>query len=597
MATNPVFDQNSYIAFDGTSVRDLIINRLNQGQVFTDQNYQGSNLSALIDVLGLSFSTLLYYLNKTSSESMFTEAQLYENINRIVKLLDYNPVGRLGASVPFTITSSLSSGNYTIPRYSYLNVGGTIYSINQDINFTKYTNTTETITNIADKYLAYQGIFQEYPIYTALGIDNEVAFVTLPTDVYLDHFNIYVFVKPVATGVWEEWTRATDLFLYNTTDKVYEVRFNQNKNYEIIFGDNVNGKSLTTGDQVQIYYLQVDQNSVGIAPNQLANSPIAAFNTLIYNQILNTISVNQNYLTPKNLSQVSLDNDYPSTVFTAEESVNSIRINAPKAFRSQYRLVTTSDYTTYINQNYSNFISDLSIISNDDYLKTHVQYLYNIGLNSPQLENRILINQVNFANACNFNNLYLYLVPSSPLQDYLNSAQKEMIINGVKPYKTITSQIVPMDPVYINMDFYIQNPSIKPSPNDLSNTQLVITKDPNSRRSDSAILSDVQNVFSATFNRNINKLGQLIDIYQLSTNLLNINGIQRIQTYRSDINVYVEGVSLLFWDKVYPDNYSQVFSQNISLQPFQYPVFNNISNIASRITILESTGSIKAAEF
>jgi hypothetical protein len=92
-------------------------------------------------------------------------------------------------------------------------------------------------------------------------------------------------------------------------------------------------------------------------------------------------------------------------------------------------------------------------------------------------------------------------------------------------------------------------------------------------------------------------LGQLIDIYQLSTNLLNINGIQRIQTYRSDINVYVEGVSLLFWDKVYPDNYSQVFSQNISLQPFQYPVFNNISNIASRITILESTGSIKAAEF
>ena len=45
------FTSNSYVAFDGTSIRDIIINRLNQGQVFTDQNYQGSNLSALIDII------------------------------------------------------------------------------------------------------------------------------------------------------------------------------------------------------------------------------------------------------------------------------------------------------------------------------------------------------------------------------------------------------------------------------------------------------------------------------------------------------------------------------------------------------------------
>jgi hypothetical protein len=60
------FDKNSYVAFDGVSIRDIIVNRLNQGQVFTDQNYQGSNLSGLIDVVSYTFSTLLYYLNKTS---------------------------------------------------------------------------------------------------------------------------------------------------------------------------------------------------------------------------------------------------------------------------------------------------------------------------------------------------------------------------------------------------------------------------------------------------------------------------------------------------------------------------------------------------
>lgn len=599
MATNPVFDQNSYVAFDGTSIRDLIISRLNQGQVFTDQNYQGSNLSALIDVIGYSFSTLLYYLNKTSSESMFTQAQLYENMNRIVKLLNYNPVGRLGANVPFTMTVSpaIISGNYTIPRYSYLNVGGTIYSLNQDINFTKFTNGQEVISNIADTYLAYQGVFQEYPLYTALGIDNEVAFVSLPANVYLDHFNIFVFVKPIATGVWQEWTRATDLFLYGSNDLVYEVRFNENKNYELTFGDNVNGKGLSTGDQVQIYYLQIDQNSQGIGPNGLNNSSLVSFNSVTYNQIIKDISINQNYLTIGQLNQISLNNNYPSTVYTVEESVDSIRNNAPNAFRSQYRLVTTKDYTTYINQNYSNLIADLQLVNNDNYLKGHIAYLYNIGLNTPQLENRILINQVNFANACSFNNLYLYLVPSSPLQDYLNSTQKEIIINGLAPHQTLTSEIVPMDPVYIYIDFYTPSPYTKPSPNDLNNSGLVITKNPNTRRADTAILNDIQSIFTKTFSRSVNTLGQTIDIYQLSTSILNVDGVQRVQTYRSDLGTYVEGVSLLFWDYVYPDNYAEVYTQNVNLQYFQYPVFNNVSNIASRITIQETTGSIKAADF
>lgn len=597
--TNPVFDQNSYVAFDGTSIRDLIISRLNQGQVFTDQNYQGSNLSALIDVIGYSFSTLLYYLNKTSSESMFSEAQLYENMNRIVKLLNYNPIGRLGANVPFTMSanSSLGAGNYTIPRYSYVSVGGSQYAINQDISFTKYTNSAENVSNINDLNLVYQGAFQENPQYKALGIDNEILFVSLPANFYIDHFNIFVYVKPAATGVWEQWMSATDLFLYGSNDSVYEVRFNQNQNYEIKFGDNVNGRALKTGDIVQVYYLQIDPNSQGIAPKGLGDNIFVSFNTVTYNQILKDLNSSQNYLTTKQLSYVSVNNDYPSTVYTDAESVNSIKNNAPKAFRSQYRLVTVSDYLTYINTNYSNVIADVALVNNDNYLNGHLKYLYNIGLNEPQKENRILINQVDFANSCNFNNLYLYLVPNNSLQEYVTSPQKELIVNGISPYKTITSEIIPIDPVYIYLDFYVANPDIKPSPTDLINTGLIITKDPNSRRADSAILSDVQAVFNNTFNRKNNKLGQLINIYQLSTNILNIEGVTRVQTYRSDNNTYVEGVSLLFWNNTYPENDSHVHTQNITLEYFQYPIFNDITNIASRVTIIEPTGSIKAADF
>lgn len=99
------------------------------------------------------------------------------------------------------------------------------------------------------------------------------------------------------------------------------------------------------------------------------------------------------------------------------------------------------------------------------------------------------------------------------------------------------------------------------------------------------------------FSRSINKLGQLIDIYELTTQILNIEGVTRIQTYRSDINVYVEGISLLFWNNTYPDNDSTVHTQNILLKYFQFPVFNNVKNITSRVKIIDPTGSIKAADF
>ena len=124
-----IFNKNSYVAFDGTSLRDIIIDRLNRGKVFTDQNYQGSNISAIIDVISYSFSNLLFYLNKTSSESMFSEAQLYENMNRIVKLLNYKPVGPQGQTIPIKLTiTNIPKGNYIIPKYSYVNVGSTTYS-------------------------------------------------------------------------------------------------------------------------------------------------------------------------------------------------------------------------------------------------------------------------------------------------------------------------------------------------------------------------------------------------------------------------------------------------------------------------------------
>ena len=79
--------KNEYVAFDATSLKSLITTRLNSKQIFTDQNFEGSNISSVIDIIAYAYNVLIFYLNQTASESTFTTAELYENINKIVKLL------------------------------------------------------------------------------------------------------------------------------------------------------------------------------------------------------------------------------------------------------------------------------------------------------------------------------------------------------------------------------------------------------------------------------------------------------------------------------------------------------------------------------
>ena len=594
--TNNLLTKNSYLTFDGTSIRDIIIERLNREGIFIDQNYQGSNMSALNDVISYTFSTLLYYLNKTSSESMFSEAQIYENMNRIINVLNYKPIGKIGQSVPLKLyTNTLSKGNYTIPRYSYVIVGSTPFSFSDDLSFTKLVDGAENITDIDNKYNLKQGLYVEYPTYTASGIDNETIFISTK-NVSIDHFGIDVYVKRESSDIWEKWDRVSELFTKKSTDKAYEVKFNQNKNYEIKFGDDINGSKLNANDLVSVFYLKIDTESISIGTNALFGNFIVLFNSSTYLTVLaDTITNFGTYLTSDNIKYVSLYNEFSSAPYSSEESVDSIRKNAPKTFRTQNRLVTSSDFDTYIRTNFSNILTDVGILNNEEYLQGHMKYLYNIGLNSPQLESSILYNQVNFATSCNFNNIYIYLIPKNQDQQYLSPSQKSTILDSLRETKILTSNIVPIDPIYMYIDFYV--PTNKTDYTDLGHTKLYVYKKENTRRASSAIQSDVESIIKTYFSRTINTLGQKINIYQINSSLLNIDGVSSIQTSRTDSLEKIDGLSFMIWNSIYPNLDAKTYSQNVNLESFQFPIFNDLANISDRIVIVENSGFIKASDF
>lgn len=583
-------NKNSYVAFDATSLRDLIVERLNKNTVFTDQNYIGSNISSIIEIISYSFSTLMFYLNKTSTESMFTESMLYENMNRIVKLIGYNPIGCQTASVDFNLTAkNIIAGSYTIPRYSYTVVGDSVYSFNRDISFVKSVDIlSEEISNTNTHHRLYQGRYLEYPEYTARGSINELIRIAVDDTTLIDHFNIDVYVRNYKTGIWAQWSRVDNLFSYSSRDTVYEIRLNENKRYEIKFGDNINGQALNLNDIVSIFYLSSLGPNGEIGAYSLNGTSIFKYNSSNYNSITSNIS---NKLTDNQYNSVAVTNSNASTNFTTYESVEDIRTKAPKLFKTQNRLVTEQDYTTFIKSNYNNIISDVVVKTNDEYLAEYIKYFYNAGLSAPQLESRVLYNQLNFANSCNFNNLYIFALPRVIGRNYLMPAQKEDIINNMSPYKTLTTNIVISDPVYVAADIavkYLNTANLS----DINNTETYIELTRFNKRSQSSIRGDIQTIFEEYFNKASLTLGGTLNLYQLYNDILNIEGISKFYSQRSDVDVVVNGISLAVWNPIYPTDIT-ITAQNISLPFFKSVYLDNLTNLINKIQFKNTSNALQ----
>lgn len=585
MNDNFPVSKDAYLAFDGLSIRDKIRERLTQTGVFSDQSFEGSNISAINDVVSMVFSLLLYNLNKTSSNGTFSETSLYKSINGIVKALSYNPIGSQTASVNYTMTAqTLKAGFYTIPRYSYITLGGIKYSFNDDLVFSKLVDTiSEQIIDINNSKILYQGSFQEYPTVISSGTPNETVFIIPDDTTLVDHFNIFVYIKE-PNGIWTKWNRTASLYLNNSADQVFEVRYNENRRYEIKFGNNINGKQLPENTQIGIYYLASDGPSGEVGINAIANKKLTIFDTARIEEIFADEKV-QNILDNNTLNVVSLDNASPSTYYSEPETIEQIRQNAPANYRSQFSLTTAKSYQTFLKTNFANILHDVSVMNNDEYLNSYTKYFYNLGLTNPQLEYRALYNQVHFADACNFNNIYCFCVPKTRnnVKSYIFPEQKSLIINTINEQKVLTSEVIIADPVYMAIDFAASITG-QPTVNDINNTQIIIYKDKITRKSDSTIAADVESLIVNFFSRINNNLGQKIDVNQLVTDILALDGVANIGTRINDVGTTIEGLQLLLWNPLYP-TYTTSFSTNIALEAFQFP-FLYTSPLISRITVV-----------
>ena len=611
MADNNITNQNyplsfnSYAAFDATSLKSLMQQRLIDGGVFTDQIFEGSNFNSLLDVIAYSYHVLLFYLNRTANEASFSNSQLYENVNRIVKLLNYNPIGIQTPVVSFSATASnnLSEGIYTIPRYAFFNLNDINYSFAEDVTFTKSVSGYEILNSLNDSTLLYQGSFIEYPLYVATGEDFEefnVVSVDMEGDNDLiDHNFIHVYVKS-GNNDWREYKSVNSLYLENPLSESYEVRLNENQRYSIKFGNNVNGKKLQNGDFVSVYFLKSDGTNGEIGANVLNGSRMFLYNSPLYTEIMDNVRFNNTKILNFSESiELNFSNSLPSSKFTYQEDSKSIKNNARNTYKTQYRLINVTDFENYIKNNFSNVIYDIKVVDNTDYVDGHLDYLGKIGLSEPNSDSRILFNQINFSNSCNFNNVYIYCIPKVPQNEYRNFNKflsvglKNKIKDYINPIKILTSEIVFQDPVYVAVGLGVASSDeiFKKTlyPEIVSETKLVINKTPKSYANNSLIIDSIYNVFANFFNDQ--KMGKKIDVEYINNSLLAINGIESFYTQRivNGQTISINGLSFMVYNPVYYSGSEdiRIITQSLILPFFKASYYVDYDELKRNIVIME----------
>lgn len=605
MATEPTNDfllpKNTYTAFDAISLRNLIVERLNDQGIFTDQNYLGSNLASIIDIISYSFNTLIYYLNRTSTEATFTEAQIYENISRIVKLLDYKPIGYQTSTLTFQCSAdnatnafNLTGGVYIIPRYSYLSIGNVPFSFNEDLSFYVSQQIAAELPEISNKKLLFQGVYRENPLHIAAGDPNEVVTIN-STNALIDHTNIDVYVYEVAQGRWVQYNETPSMYAEQSTTRSFEKRLNPNLLYEITFGDGINGRRLQEQDKVAIYYLQSSGNSGVVGPRTLSNPKLQRiiFSTTTYNQIIADVKQDQqSFLLNANLFQnLFFGNTSGSTVPKNIESAESIRKNAPANFKSQYRLVTISDFETFIKTNFESFISDVKVFNNWDYISLYLKYFKDIQV-TPTAFRQVMFNQIAYADACNFNNVYVCCVPrvsvGSTLK-YLLPAQKELILSNTMPLKMLTTEVNFIDPIFKAISFGVKTADTTIDVQDREVTQLELIKTPGNNRTNQSIIADVANIFKQFFDPTTQTIGSTLDINALTSQILSVDGISSFVTRRVDTEEVFEGLSFYVWNPTYADLDKTIVTTNVTMKDFEFLYFEGLSTINNSLVVIEQS--------
>jgi len=646
--------QVDYLKFNAESMKKLITRKLSENQNFTDQVFEDSNLTILIDVFAYMFETMMYYLNNSASEAIFSDTQLYENMNRIVKMIGYNPNGFITCSTQFNFYTydELIKEGYTdavkaifIPKYTYVTVPNKKDASGNDVYYclvedkqiqtndsgildkdssSNYTDNQIILYNgrwkVYERTFIAEGIpYENYELNIPFNQDEKIVTVAHPyIHIYIKRGKEYILYTPISTGTL--FGTGADS-IYGPIDNVFELRLNEYKRYVITFGDGIHGASLKPGDELFVIFLNSNGIDGKIVAKQITDQElkfgIDGLDTNVVKIMMASTTQDfddQYYTYDTFTTKILCENIISSSLSNDIESVDSIRNNAPEWFKQMGRLITEGDFEFFIKKNNMSLIYDCKAMNNWTYAASFLRWLYTYSALSEEIRKEYY----KYADSCDFNNVYIWIKWKIEIENYdfldKSMLSKKCLTSEPIIVKAVDNMFVPCLVIKDSNDVNYGNPGFDTTKlglmddtfdSEVANFIEVL------RIKDSIIpLEKIkQNVIKTIkdfFDPEINNIGGTIDLSKLYSNILSLEGVQDVKSsylkpgeLPSNV-VYYNGLSFAHWSKrIIAGKDFSIEKGNIKVENFQYPVLATdvVLNLDKRVRVVAYSFSTPIIEY
>jgi hypothetical protein len=314
-----------------TSIRDYL--RANSN--FTDYDFEGSNLSTLIDVLAYNTYISSYNANMISNEVFIDSATLRENVVSLARNIGYVPHSRSAskANISFFVdTTSFSTNPITLTLKNGVVCTTNLRFGNQSFSFIIPQDITVPVVNgiaLFENIDIYEGTFIVNNFTVDLSNPNQ-RFILNNANIDVD--SIKVFVRDTESStIRSTYNISKNLFDINSESKIFFIQEIEDQRYELIFGDGVFGKKLENLNYIEISYNVTSGSSANGVSSFNFNGRIVDNNNRVVTNGISLITANSSSQSGREI-----------------ESVESIKKYAPRKYSTQNRAVTATDYETII---------------------------------------------------------------------------------------------------------------------------------------------------------------------------------------------------------------------------------------------------------
>ena len=330
-------------ALEFNQIRESIKNFIRTKTDFQDYDFEGSNLSMLVDILAYNSMYSSYNINMAANELNLDTAVLRDNVVSHAKKLGYTPNSYTSAKIRYNITVN------NVSQYQSVNLTpGPIFSVTQNNkNYTfllreEITKDTQGNSSVTFEDVEVQEGSQFSIRYTVHESNENQRFFVPNNYVDAESIKVYVVSDP-ATNLQVEYQRKLSIVGVGAADRIFFVEEVQDQKYEIIFGDDVIGRKLQNGEIVIIEYI-VSNGSQG---NNITASELKFVGSAIgYNLGIPSVIGNVNITTSALSSKADGGSEF--------EPIRSIKYRAPRYYAAQQRAVVTSDYESILQNIYPN---------------------------------------------------------------------------------------------------------------------------------------------------------------------------------------------------------------------------------------------------